>query len=67
MLICRTLKHYHDTLQDCGFCRVHRSSLINLDYVTKYNKGKGGNVELSNGKQVMVSASKKSDLLSYFK
>jgi two-component system LytT family response regulator len=33
----------------------------------KYVKGKGGSVVLSNGKEIMVSASKKADLLAYFK
>ena len=32
----------------------------------KYIKGNGGSVILSNGKEIMVSASKKSELLSYF-
>ena len=35
--------------------------------VSKTLKGKGGSVVLSNGKEVMVSASRKSELLSYFK
>ena len=30
-------------------------------------KGKGGSVILSNGKEIMVSASKKAELLAYFK
>jgi two-component system LytT family response regulator len=66
-LVSKTLKHFEDILKDSGFARVHKSYLVNVDEVVKYVKGKGGSVVLSNGKQIMVSASKKSDLLSYFK
>jgi len=38
-----------------------------MQLVTKYIKGKGGSVLLRNEKRVMFSASKKSELLFYFK
>tara|TARA_R110002049_G_scaffold293731_2_gene478965 strand:- start:11104 stop:11838 length:735 start_codon:yes stop_codon:yes gene_type:complete len=66
-LVSKTLKYFEDALNGGNFARVHKSYLINVNEIVKYNKGKGGNVELSNGKEIMVSASKKSDLLSYFK
>ncbi|MCK7590405.1 LytTR family DNA-binding domain-containing protein [Subsaxibacter sp. CAU 1640] len=66
-LVSKTLKYFEDALSDSSFARVHKSYLVNVNEVVKYVKGKGGSVELSNGKQIMVSASKKSELLSYFK
>jgi len=66
-IVSKTLKYFEDALTDSGFARVHKSYLVNVNEVVKYVKGKGGSVVLSNGKQVMVSASKKSDLLAYFK
>ena len=66
-LVSKTLKYFEDALRDSGFARVHKSYLVNVEEVKKYVKGKGGSVVLSNGKEIMVSASKKSDLLSYFK
>lgn len=66
-LVSKTLKYFEDALNDGGFARVHKSYLVNVNEIVKYVKGKGGSVVLSNGKQIMVSASKKSDLLSYFK
>ncbi len=66
-LVSKTLKYFEEALTDSGFARVHKSYLVNVNEVTKYVKGKGGSVVLSNGKEIMVSASKKSDLLSYFK
>ncbi|XMO88327.1 LytTR family DNA-binding domain-containing protein [Algibacter sp. AS12] len=66
-IVSKTLKHFEEALGNSSFSRVHKSYLVNVNEVVKYVKGKGGSVVLSNGKQVMVSASKKSDLLSYFK
>ncbi len=66
-IVSKTLKHFEEALTNSGFARVHKSYLVNVNEVVKYVKGKGGSVVLSNGKQVMVSASKKSGLLSYFK
>ncbi|WP_040281298.1 LytR/AlgR family response regulator transcription factor [Psychroserpens damuponensis] len=66
-LVSKTLKYFEDALTQSGFARVHKSYLVNVNEVIKYIKGKGGSVVLSNGKEIMVSASKKSELLSYFK
>jgi len=66
-LVSKTLKYFEDILKDTSFARVHKSYLVNVNEVVKYVKGKGGSVVLSNGKEIMVSASKKSGLLSYFK
>lgn len=66
-LVSKTLKYFEEALLGSSFARVHKSYLVNVNEVVKYVKGKGGSVILSNGKEVMVSASKKSDLLSYFK
>ena len=66
-LVSKTLKYFEEALSDSSFARVHKSYLVNVNEVVKYQKGKGGSVVLSNGKEIMVSASKKSNLLSYFK
>ena len=66
-LVSKTLKYFEEALSNSSFARVHKSYLVNVNEVVKYVKGKGGSVVLSNGKEVMVSASKKSAFLSYFK
>ncbi|MFC4633958.1 LytR/AlgR family response regulator transcription factor [Dokdonia ponticola] len=66
-LVSKTLKYFQDALTDFGFARVHKSYLVNINEVTGYRKGKGGTVVLSSGKEVMVSASQKANLLAYFK
>ena len=66
-VVSKTLKYFEEAIQDSNFARVHKSYLVNVNEVVKYVKGKGGSVILSNGKEVMVSPSRKSELLSYFK
>tara|TARA_R110002096_G_scaffold135456_2_gene287238 strand:- start:141726 stop:142481 length:756 start_codon:yes stop_codon:yes gene_type:complete len=65
-LICRNLKYYQELLQDFEFIRIHKSHLINKNYVSKYRKGKGGTVVLSNGSEIEVSASRKKEFLQAF-
>jgi len=65
-IVSKTLKYFEDILIDGSFARVHKSYLVNVNEVVKYVKGKGGSVVLSNGKEIMVSGSRKSALLSYF-
>jgi len=66
-LVSKTLKYFEQALADSNFARVHKSYLVNVNEIVKYVKGKGGHVVLSSGKEILVSASKKADLLSYFK
>ncbi|WP_375238284.1 LytR/AlgR family response regulator transcription factor [Aurantibacter sp.] len=66
-LVSKTLKYFDEALQESGFARIHKSYLVNVNEITKYVKGKGGSVVLSNGKELSVSASRKANLLAYFK
>ena len=64
------LSSYFDRRNDAPAAIIFitdQPSNINVNEIVKYVKGKGGSVILSNGKEILVSASKKSDLLSYFK
>lgn len=65
-LVSKTLKYFEEALTELGFARVHKSYVVNVNEITGYKKGKGGSVVLSTGKEVMVSASQKANLLSYF-
>jgi two-component system, LytTR family, response regulator len=65
-MICRTLKFYEELLEGCGFMRVHKSYLVNLEHVVKYTKGKGGELMMADGTSVPVSPQKKDALMEYF-
>ncbi len=66
ILVSKTLKYFEEALAEFAFARIHKSYLVNVNEVVKYRKGKGGSVVVSNGKELLVSASKKKDFLSYF-
>lgn len=65
-LVSKTLKYFEDILKPSGFARVHKSYLVNVNAIVEYRKGKGGSVILNNTKEIMVSPSKKKELLSFF-
>lgn len=67
MTITKSLKEFEDMLPASIFCRLHHSHIVNLNYITKYYKGRGGYVELSDGTTVEVSTRKKDDFLEKFK
>lgn len=66
-LVSKTLKYFEQALSDYAFARIHKSYLVNVNAIVKYKKGKGGSVVVSNGKEILVSSSKKGTLLAYFK
>src|SRR5688572_2125214 len=66
LLICRTLKYFEDILKEHRFLRIHRSYLINPDYVVRYSKGKGGSVTMKNNQELEISTNKKKEFLDLF-
>ncbi|MEO7990594.1 MAG: LytTR family DNA-binding domain-containing protein [Chryseolinea sp.] len=66
LLICKTLKYFEEILKEHRFLRIHRSYLINPDYVIRYTKGKGGSVTMKNNKELEMSADKKQQFLGMF-
>ncbi|MBL7745364.1 MAG: response regulator transcription factor [Chitinophagaceae bacterium] len=66
-IACRTLKEMEEQLQDFPFfVRVHHSYLVNLNEVTKYVRGEGGYLVMSDGSSVNVSRSRKESLMKWF-
>lgn len=65
-VICRTLKHFEELLSEFDFLRVHKSHLVNVQYIKRYIKGKGGQLIMTDDSEVEVSQSKKKQLLERF-
>lgn len=65
-LISKTLKVYEELLKEFDFIRVHKSHLVNYHHITKYQKGKGGELKLTDGSRVEVAPSRKKELMAYF-
>ncbi len=67
IVACRTLKDVEEQLQNFNFfIRVHHSYVVNLNEVTKYIRGEGGQLIMSNGNSVNVSRSRKDSLMRWF-
>lgn len=64
LLVTRLLKDFEELLTPYKFFRVHNSHLINLNYISKYIRGDGGQVVMENGDVVDVSRRKKEEFLS---
>lgn len=62
-LASRSLSHFEELLTGLPFVRIHHKHLINLAFVKKYHKGRGGYVEMADGQQVEVSVRKKDEFL----
>jgi two-component system, LytTR family, response regulator len=67
IVACRTLKEIEEQLQSFPFfIRVHHSYMVNLNEVTKYVRGEGGYLIMSDGSTVNVSRSRKEALMKLF-
>jgi len=64
--VTRLLKEYDDMLSGHGFFRVHRSHLINLHHIKKFEKQDGGYVVLTGDIKVPVSSRSREKLLQLF-
>ena len=61
------LKYFEDKLSIYPFMRIHDSYIVNLTKIIKYvREGKEGRVVLYNGKSLVVSRTRKNQLLAAF-
>jgi len=63
LLVTKLLKDFEELLTPYRFFRVHNSHLINLNYISKYIRGDGGQVVMENGDVVDVARRKKEQFL----
>jgi len=63
----RTLKVYENLLDHNLFYRIHKSHIINLNYITDYINENGSVVKLKNGDEIPISRSKISEFTSLLK
>jgi two-component system, LytTR family, response regulator len=63
LLASKSLNNFEKLLTDQTFIRLHSKHLVNLKYVQRYIKGKGGSVVLENGDEIDVSVRKKNDFI----
>ncbi|MCF8370002.1 MAG: LytTR family DNA-binding domain-containing protein [Bacteroidales bacterium] len=66
IMVSCTLKEYDDMLSETGFFRVHKSFLINMRHINRFEKAEGGHVVLENEIKIPVASRKRDDLLEMF-
>ena len=66
LLVCRTLQDMQSRLAaPYRFVLIHRSYIINVDYLDRYVRGKGGYVVLENNVSLTVSNSRRQEFLNW--
>ena len=61
--VSRTLKETEEMLEEYSFIRVHNSYVVNLNEISKYVRGEGGYLVMSDGSTIDVSRSRKELLI----
>jgi two-component system LytT family response regulator len=61
----RKLKDMEESLPQHLFFRIHHSYVVNLQYVKKYQRGRGGYVVLQDGTSIPVSSARKDEFLEW--
>ncbi len=67
LLISKSLGETEELLKDHQFERIHKSHLINLNYMRAFIKNDGGFVEMQNGDKIPVSNRKREYLMQLLK
>jgi two-component system, LytTR family, response regulator len=65
-IVSKSLKEYEDLLPEDNFCRIHHSHIVNLAFVKKYFKGRGGYIEMNDNTTIEVATRKRDEFLSKF-
>jgi len=66
IIVSKTLKDVEEILDGADFFRIHASYLINMKHVTKFTRGDGGYVVMTNNQHITVSRKKKDDFFDMF-
>lgn len=67
ILVSKSMREFEDILVSNDFFKVHKSSIVNINYVEKYLRGKGGQLLMVDGTIVPVSVRKKDELMQILK
>ena len=59
ILVSRNLGEYEQVLPSGNFVRIHHHYIVNINFVERYIKGRGGYVVMQNGKTLEVSSRRK--------
>jgi two-component system, LytTR family, response regulator len=63
----KTLKEFEAILPTNVFFRIHRSSLINIDYIKEYSNAEGGTILMADGTHIQVSKARSQEFAEFIK
>lgn len=63
----RNLKLFVEELPESIFYRIHNGHTVNMNHITKIVKGHGGNVMMSDGRELEIAVRRKDDFLTTMK
>ncbi len=63
LMVTKILKDFEEMLVPYNFYRVHNSHLINMNYIQKYIRSQGGQIQLQDGSIIDISRRKKDEFL----
>lgn len=63
VIVIDRIGNFETLLEGFNFFRVHRSYLVNIGHISRYIKGRGGIIVLSNGHEVPIAQRSKLDFL----
>ncbi|HEY9114404.1 MAG TPA: LytTR family DNA-binding domain-containing protein [Bacteroidales bacterium] len=66
IILTKPIREFDDILKNQGFFRVHKSFLVNLSAISRFDKGDGGFLVMNSGDRVPVASRKKDELLEIF-
>ena len=64
IIVSKTLMEFEEILHKHRFLRIHKSHLVNIDYIEKYMKSEGGYIMLTDGGKLPVAVRKKEFLFN---
>ncbi len=67
LLASKSIKDFEDILNTDVFFRIHNSHIVNLNFIKKYHKGRGGYIILEDETNIEVASRRKLEFLSRFK
>jgi len=63
LMVAKPLRSFEEKLPSEYFIRIHRTHLVNSNFIRQYSKGSGSTIQLQNGETLEVSRRRKTYFL----
>ena len=67
IIVSKSMKEFEQVLLNQNFVKVHKSTIVNINFVSKYISGRGGYLKMIDDSLVTVSVRKKDELMKILK